>query len=118
MSTSDFPRGWTFSNVTINPNTTSITVPAIPGVVHVLDSFTATTVGSVAVGQTITLASSDGVFAGFILALLSQVAGGTADASVSGLDLAAGPGASLTIAYGAVTNAGNENLLIVQGHDI
>lgn len=67
----DFPRGWTLSELATAGVTASITVPAIPGVVHVLDAFTASlnaqAAAAGAAGPDITLTSSDGTFTGFVL---------------------------------------------------
>jgi hypothetical protein len=119
MSTSAFPRGWAFSVRTAGV-LASITVAATAGVVHVLDSVDAKMFnGSGAqVGLLVQLNSSDGVFAGFQLAELEAVTpNGTDEISLSNLDLAAGPGASLTVTYNGGIALVNENLLI-QGHDI
>ena len=64
------------------------------------------------------LTSSDGTFAAFDLALLNAPAtDGEDEESPSGLNLAAGPGASVTIAFSA-SAAGVVEFLVVQGHDI
>ena len=119
---SDFPRGWTLSNRAGVGNTPSITVPAIVGVVHVLDAFTFSAIanGSAApLDELLTLSSSDGVFASFPLAEFLLQSGQTSTGSSgSGLDLAAGPGSSLTIAGNAAAIAGTVCLLVIQGHDI
>jgi hypothetical protein len=123
---SEFPRGWTISNY--NSGTASvatITVPASPGVVHVLDSFNAKLVNSdtaAAHQTTVFVSSSDGVLAAFLLALLSTgtAVGGAPvsdESSASGLDLATGPGASMTIAFQS-SAASLFQYLLVQGHDI
>jgi hypothetical protein len=119
MSTSDFPRGWTFSARTAG-TAASITVPAIPGVIHVLDSVNAKIFNGSGgqAGLLVTLTSSDGIFAAFLLGELEAVTpNGTDEISLSTLDLAAGAGASLTVAYNGGIALVNENLLI-QGHDI
>lgn len=117
---SEFPRGWTISSDNGGAvGATSITVPAVPGIVHVLDSFDAKMFNATAavVGALITLTSSDGIFAAFPLGRLDAAAGGTDSASGSGLGLAAGPGASLTIAYSNGVS-GVAEFLVIQGHDI
>lgn len=118
---SDFPRGWSTSTQASGGGIASITIAAVPGVVHVLDAFTAkavATAGGTTFTQDVLLTSSDGVF-NINLALLQVPAASTADeASGSGLDLAAGPGASLTIAYSGAAPAGDFQFLVVQGHDI
>ena len=117
---SDFPRGWTLSNgLGVAGGTASVTAPAIAGIVHVLDSFTAYLLNPTAAGAaTIILNSSDGVFTNFTLAIIEAgAAPSLGTASGSGLDLAAGPGASLTIAFNAGL-AGANQTIVAQGHDI
>lgn len=114
---SDFPRGWTLVQETAG-GALNLVVPAVAGVVHVLDAFVVilnnTAAGFVALN--LTLNSSDGIFTNFVLGLpIAQGASSGID-SDSGLDLAAGPGASLTIATGAAVT-GNQYLRI-KGHDI
>ena len=117
---SDFPRGWTLTAFGVGAAAT-ITVPAIPGVVHVLDSFSAklTNNGGAAVGDPVQLSSSDGVYSSFQIGqlLISATAESVDTDSASDLDLPAGPGASLTI---TIPNPGvsNQVFLRVQGHDI
>lgn len=115
---SDFPRGWTLT-VDSAAGAATITVPAVAGVVHVLDSFTAKiTTGAAAGGALVTLSSSDGVFTSVPLGAINSPASSSDMASASGLDLAAGPGASLTIACNAGPPAGGAEFLMIQGHDI
>jgi|SRR5581483_5307011 len=114
---SDFPRGWTLTAFGGNGAACVITAPAITGVVHVLDGFSAKSGGSAAQSPTITLSSSDGVFSSLILAVVDVLAGSFDTASESGLDLAAGPGAALTIEFSSNT-AGDFEMLVAQGHDI
>lgn len=118
---SDFPRGWTLTNQ--STGTASITVAGIAGIIHVLDQFFAGAMiaaGATAFAQTVTLTSSDGVFAAFPLGQVAMegVLGASGSDSASGLDLAAGPGASLTIAFGGAGAATTFQLLRIQGHDI
>ena len=121
---SDFPRGWTLTNFA-NPGTAaSITLSALSaGVVHVLDSVTATlaanAAAAVGVVQNVVITSSDGVLSNN--ALILAYAGGAIGCNVgslSGLDLAAGPGASLTVSFQNTTPANYYQLLVIQGHDI
>lgn len=109
---SEFPRGWTLTVVG-----TTLTVAAVTGVIHVLDSFEVDVYNSTAAAvlQNLTLTSSDGVFASFPLAFVAADAtAGTSD-SGSGLDLAAGPGASMTV---ALSGAFSNNFIRIQGHDV
>lgn len=118
----DFPRGWTLSTGQSIGANAVLTIPAVAGVVHVLDSVTAImqcTAAFTGGASLLTLTSSDGVYTGLLLADLALAGGSTASdsASLSGLDLAAGPGASLTLTL----NGGAANLalvIIAQGHDI
>jgi hypothetical protein len=117
---SDFPRGWTLTVDLVGA--ASITVPAIPGVSHVLDAFFAQ-LGTNAGGGAlqVQLSSSDGTFNNMVIGhpiLPAAAAGSFESASASGSDLglAAGPGASLTVFMGAI--AGVTETLVIQGHDI
>jgi len=114
----DFPRGWTLS-AQVNGGVAGITVPAISGVGHVLDSFDAVLAdaGGGAGPYTINLISSDGVFANIPIGYLFLAAAGKDEASGSGLDLATGPGASLTVSFSG-SGAATAEFLLIQGHDI
>lgn len=120
----DFPRGWTLNSFVGPGSTASIVVPAIPGVVHVLDSFNAVLEAAAAaaagLGADVNLTSSDGTFTAFVLGVMANAGGavGSDTASGSGLDLAAGPGASLTISFNIAAAANYNEFLLVQGHDI
>lgn len=118
---SEFPRGWLFTNAIGGPTAATITVPGIANVVRVLDSFQAKLLngGVVSVfAPNVGLSSSDGTLALTIACLMVPGTTGSVDeASSSGLDLAAGAGASLTIAFTTGVASVTEFLLI-QGHDI
>lgn len=114
----EFPRGWTLTADSGSPST--ITIPAIPGVAHVLDSIDARLVytGATTGGELIQLSSSGGTYTGLILGRLFCGAANTADEfAATGLDLAASPGESLTVAFGGHV-AGEAQFLMAQGHDI
>ena len=117
----DFPRGWTLTNFAAAGVAATITAPAIGGVVHVLDSFYFRIVQSTGAAASVELdlTSSDGTFAAYVLTILqlSAVADDIDSDSASGLDLAAGPGASLTV-FGSAAVAGVYQFLRIQGHDI
>lgn len=115
---SDFPRGWTLSNFS-NGGVATITVAAIAGVTHVLDVFSAVLANYTAAqtGATVTLTSSDGVFTGFVIGRVDAPANSVGSDGASSLGLAAGPGASMTIAFGGGAANVLETLRI-QGHDI
>jgi hypothetical protein len=116
----DFPRGWTLTVDLVGA--ASITVPAIAGVAHVLDAFSAqlaTAAGGAALQ--VLLSSSGGTFTNLVIGhpILPAAAAGSfesAAASGSDLNLAAGIGESLTVFIGAV--AGVTETLVIQGHDI
>jgi hypothetical protein len=118
---SDFPRGWTLTDDNGGSGATAaqVTVPAIAGVVHVLDGFTGIIANNsaAATAPEIILNSSDGTFSGFVLSRLSAQANSENSDSDSGLDLAAGPGASLTISFSTPV-ANVIEYLRLKGHDI
>jgi hypothetical protein len=118
---SDFPRAWIFTQWTAGASVTpSITVPAVAGVAHVLDSLDATLIATTVTGSyTVAVSSSDGALASIAVgAMAALVANTTAEVSRSGLDMAGGPGASLTVFLSAGVGGGNSAMLVIQGHDI
>lgn len=115
---SDFPRGWTLTAQANAGASATITVPGVAGVAHVLDAFDAKLGGSTAQVCSIRISSSDGVYTSVPLGLIVTSAGSGDSASGSGLDLAAGPGASIQVGFDAVGGTGNVEQLVCQGHDI
>jgi hypothetical protein len=121
---SDFPRGWTLSAEAPSGQVTTIVVPAVAGVAHVLDAVIAKGVafaGAAAAVTRVRVSTSDGVFTNFILMrLVTPAVSAGADSagdSVSELNMAGGQGASMTVAFDvAVANV--IELLVIQGHDI
>lgn len=117
----DFPRGWTFQSFTTAGGTSSITVPAKAGVVHVLDSVAASIValavaaGINAVGVTIDTGGGPVVYS--LLAFNGGGAGRDSD-NLTGLDLATPPGGALTVALNGANPANYDAILLIQGHDI
>ena len=96
-------------------------MPATPGVVHVLDTFTATILCFAAAGAAFTPALAINSGAGFInYALLAFSGGavGTDVQSLSSLDLATTPGGALVVQFNAATLANYNELITIQGHDI
>lgn len=115
-----FPRGWTASAAGL-AGPASITIPASPGVAHVLDAFTAAAyaiAGAAVTGPLINLNSSDGVYVNFPLGFIFLGTAPTNDSgSGSSLGLAANPGASITVSF-STWEASTFELLTIQGHDI
>jgi hypothetical protein len=118
----DFPRGWTRSVDVAGAPGPTITVAAIAGVAHVLDSFTAKLMDQGAGAATMILqaTSSDGSINQVLGRLATPVpaAGSLETDSISGseLGLATGPGASLTVSFAGASNL--TGTLVIQGHDI
>jgi hypothetical protein len=119
---SEFPRGWTLTSATTAGAAATITVPAVPGVVHVLDSLQASlvAVAAAAAGSFIWVTVSWGGFAPIYLTLLASNGGaiGNESASLSGLDIATAPATALTVAFNAPAAANYNEVLLIQGHDI
>lgn len=119
---SEFPRGWTVPAQASAGSEAVATVPGIAGVVHVLDSFTAKAQAGGAgsgFGCSVVLSSSDGVFNNFVLGVIEVSGPSSSDeCSASGLDLAAGPGASLSVGFNVNAPAGDNETVLIQGHDI
>lgn len=120
----EFPRGWSFTaQATAAP--VGIVVPAQAGVAHVLDSFSAKVSNfntATSLSTNISLSSSGGTYGSVLLALLGATlaAANTVNndsAAESGLDLAAGPGESITVTFTS-SQAGAIEFLLIQGHDI
>lgn len=117
----DFARGWTLSSIAGAGAAASITVPATPGVVHILDSLLARLISAAAGaggGATQLQVVTD---PGVVLAtdLGPLVAGAGNDSiSLSGLDIAASAGSSLIVRFTVVVPAAFEQDLVIQGHDI
>jgi hypothetical protein len=116
----DFPRTWTYTALEGPGISTVITIPGVPAVTHVLDSFLAiveNSTTSIWYSQ-LSLYSSDGAFtAGVAIGLVAAAADSPGSDSASGLDYAASPGASLTIEF-TVTHPSGYEFLRVQGHSI
>jgi hypothetical protein len=122
---SEFPRAWLFTNAPGGGNAPSITVPAANGIVHVLTDFYAKVYSNnttTPLAFSILLSSSDGVFNNFVLGLLAVAdvqnsSQYSIDTDSASFDIAAGPGASLTISSnGSLASAAQ--FLRVQGYDI
>jgi hypothetical protein len=123
---SDFPRGWIANSVTGTTGVAaSVTIPARPGVVHVLDSlFFKLTVFNFT-GSTIV---SWQVLAGGVQVLLGMLStpatgagtgAGVDTASLSGLDIVTPVNSTIVAQFtGAVPGAGVYEEVIIQGHDI
>jgi hypothetical protein len=110
----DLPRGWQYGSggAVAAP---SITVPATPGVSHVLDAVSATMLAGAAVGPfNVTVTSSGGTYNGEAVGVLYTSDAGTDGASPSGLNMACMAGESLTV---ACASGGTDVYLQIQGHD-
>lgn len=117
---SDFPRGWTFNSAVGAGSAAGITVPATPGVVHVLDAIfarliNAGTGASAAVNVTATIGAVTVVNTQLVVPATVVAAD---EFSLSGLDLATAPGGSLVVTFSIAAPAGYAEVLIIQGHDI
>ena len=108
----EFPRGWAQVSNAPAFALASITIPAVPGVVHVLDQLTlrATNTTATLYGPTVTV--------GAITFQLFAFPNSTDELAMSGLDLASPPGAALVIAFAAVASSGTAHTIQAQGHDI
>lgn len=112
----DFPRGWLQSNQAAGAGTASLTLPATPNVAHVLDQLQLrllnNTAAAIAVNVTITAGT-------FVITVTLYAAATSQDSlSLTGLDLTAGAGQALTIAFGSAAIANVWQTIIAQGHDI
>jgi hypothetical protein len=119
---SGFPGGWQFSD-TASGGAASIIVPAVAGVVNVLDVVQA---DLVAFGATAAFGPALQIIIGGIVVLSWQlivqgVAGSTPDRdsfSASGLDIAAPVGVAITVQFSLAIIATTAQNLLIQGHCI
>lgn len=117
-----FPRGGS-KNVQVGSGTAaSFTIPACPGIIHVLDAFFAKVlagVGGAAFEGTITLTSSLGTYSAYPLGTIFATGVSTSDSSDDpNVNLTSLPGEAMTIAFNGTTPSGDNQLLGVKWHDI
>lgn len=118
----DFPRGWALNNIqNASGVASSVTAPATPGVVHVLDSLYASaanfTGGAVALTPTLFVVTAAGtVLESLIVVAASAVARDSV--SFSGLDIASSVGGTIVLTLTPGPPAGCWLELTAQGHDI
>lgn len=114
----EFPRGWTLVSATGGATPSSITVPPVPGIIHILDDFSVKIInngGGLITSVTVTFTGATTVTLAFLIVEAAQ--GSVDSASGSGLGLSSVPGGSLVVAINATT-ASELQLLVAQGHDI
>lgn len=118
---SDFPRGWILPVGLVNGPGLSVTAPAVPGVIHVLDDLTVKaywasgTPSAVSIAVQIVMAPFGTVTIDALLlpAALFQ----SSESQYSGLDMASSAGGSIVVqVFGA--GASVQGLIVAQGHDI
>lgn len=117
---SGFPRGWTLSTQAGGGFGATITVPAAPGIVHVLDSLFARIINTgtgASFIPAVRVTTSLGVVLSQLLVCAATIV--TSDeVSFSGLDIPSSAGGTIVIDFNAVGLAGYFETLVVQGHDI
>jgi hypothetical protein len=117
------PRGWLFTAFTSDTGaaTARVTVPGIPNVVRVLDSFRVRAVNWSAGAGVFTpqyeLVTAAGVQQLGALAIPAATVGAD-EASFSGLDVASAVGGTLVVTFLSAPGAGQSEEVQVQGHDI
>jgi hypothetical protein len=114
----EFPRGWILNNQVGPGSTASVTVPASPGVVHILDAIFArmqNTTGGVEQTVNIQVTTLATVLQ---VELIMAATIGSDDVALSGLNIASASGGILTVNFSAVTVAGYMQSITAQGHDI
>lgn len=109
----ELPRGWVLSQTFLTPAAPTITLPALPGIAHVLDEIDFTVETGTAQAIAIT-ENSSGAAVGRIV--VAPPASSIAESSWSG-PASGAAGAALTVT-GAALAAGNSALLTIRGHDI
>lgn len=111
----DFPRGFTLSKlVGGGAPAASITVPATPGISHILDTFTARLISTLPGGA----GPVDVTASGLVLTELYLAAAGVDQDGGTGLGIPSGVGLALTVTFSAVTIAGVDQFLLIQGYEI
>lgn len=114
----EFPRGWTLSSrAAAAGQVAAIHIPAVPGVAHVLDSFTARAVSNAAaagpIGFLVEILGST-----LVLAELYVVPSTVDEMGGTGIGFLAAVGVALDITFDIVTIANVDQLLICQGHNV
>lgn len=119
-ATDEFPRGWTLSAVAGNPNTASVTVPAVAGVSHVLDSLYAKLISEGGGGGTFAPSITVTVSGILVLTvfLVVGVTVGVDDFQGSDLGLTTTPGNSIVVTFTQPCVATTIEELVIQGHDL
>lgn len=112
---SEFPRGWVATNEG-NGVIATVTIPASPGVQHVLDSFYARLeTGGVTFSPNVLLAS--GAFVVQLATLIVPPAADAVDTDSDLVSMAVPPGAVLSVTFSS-GGAGIVEFLRITGHDI
>lgn len=122
MATTDFPRGWTISAKAAAAAAASITLPALNGITHILDSLSAEVVNTGANGAAFEVT----VTAGGVVTLTVPLTVGTVTApdvqsgtaSDTSLDISSTSGGTIVVAFTTVTPGNMIQYLLIQGHDI
>ena len=113
----ELPRGWVYTAHAAAP---TITVPALAGITHVLDSAELMLNDGTAITGLLAVSSSLNTINGAAASLpiayyMTQSGNAFADVSEDGLGLAAMPDESITVFAGT---SGFDAVLIIKGHDI
>lgn len=115
----EYPRGWTFTIETVGPGAAaSITLPAVSGVTHVLESVHAQILTVVATGVAIGVNVDLGT--GAVQYGAIQTSGTVPDSERfdQDIDLPGAIGAAITVALATAPVANEVQYLTIRGHDI
>lgn len=112
----EFPTGWTQTANIAGVGTASVTLPALPGVAHVLDQLQLRLLNNTAAAIAVNVTISGPAVS--ITVTLYAAATSQDSMSLTGLDIDAGVNQALTIAFGSAAAANVWQTIIAQGHDI
>lgn len=111
----EFPRGWTLTSRAVGAGqVASIIVPAVAGVTHVLDTVIARLLGTPGGGG----AEFTVLNGAIVLADLYIAVPGVDETVLTDVGMSAAVGAALQVNFNAVSVAGVNQFLVIQGHDI
>lgn len=117
----EFPRGWTLNTVQNGTNVAAtITVPAITGVVHVLDSIFAKAANLAAAAAALSVDVRTTAAGVLVLDNLLVVPAGIGQDTLplGGLNISSSLGGTIVVAFAGGPGVSQWEELTIQGHDI
>lgn len=112
----EFPRGWTLTNGVAGAGTAIVTVPAVVGVAHILDSVILRLLNTGAGALFATNVNLQGAFLTELIVPAAVVA--VDDVSLTGMNVSSTVGGTLIVTFTTPATAGISEIITIQGHDI